>query len=334
MGKNSGIQWTDHTFNPWMGCTKVSPGCEHCYAEADRKRRGQLLWGPKAPRQRTSVAYWKEPMRWNDEAARLGIPARVFCGSLCDIAEDRDDLLEARADLMRLIEKTPMLEWLLLTKRPENFNRFFGNRWGQNWPKNVWALASVTTQKEADRLVPELMRVPAAVRGLSMEPLLEAVSLAKYLPARWLCSGCGHRTNDDIGRCKGYCQDPTGASCDAVACPGCGKRHYWTGSMANIHWAIVGGESGGGARPFMLEWAWSLVQECQAAGVAPFVKQLGAKSETANLNLWDLPDHVEAWGPSRLTGAAGAALKFADKKAGEWSEWPDELKVREFPRAR
>ncbi len=313
MGKNSGIQWTDNTFNPWMGCTKVSPGCEHCYAEADRKRRGQLLWGPKAPRQRTSAAYWKQPLAWNEEATRLGIPARVFCGSLCDICEDRDDLLEARADLMRLIEATPMLDWLLLTKRPENFNRFFGRRWGANWPKNVWAMASVTTQKEADRLVPELMKVPATVRGLSMEPLLEAVTLKHLLTER--LPVMRERREDEGG--------------DANLIPTGEFR-----TVKRIDWVIIGGESGPGARPFFLEWAWNIVIECQAERVAQFVKQLGAKPETTNLNSWDLPEHVQAWGPSRLTGAAGATLKFADKKAGDWAEWPDALKVREFPRPR
>lgn len=177
MGKESKIEWTHATFNPWIGCTKVSPGCEHCYAEAQDKRWGHKRWGPLAPRTRTSKSYWDAPLRWNAEVAKSGKQFRVFCASLADVCEDRDDLLEHRADLMRLIEKTPALTWLLLTKRPQNFTRFFGVRWGDNWPKNVWAMTTAENQKQADERVPHLLRIPGVVRGLSCEPLIGPILL-------------------------------------------------------------------------------------------------------------------------------------------------------------
>jgi protein gp37 len=242
MAKDSKIEWTHHTFNPWMGCTKVSPGCVNCYAEKDRLRRGQKLWGPNAPRQRTSAAYWKQPIAWNAAAAELGERHRVFCASLADVCEDRDDLLAPRADLMRLIEATPQLDWLLLTKRPENFVRFFGNRWSAGWPPNVWAMASVTTQAEADRNVPILLTVPAAVRGLSMEPLLERVELRpEWLELELQAFGGG----------------------GAVKC------------FPRIDWVIVGGESGPEARPMHPEWATSLRDQCAAFDVPFLFKQWG-----------------------------------------------------------
>lgn len=182
MAKESKIEWTHATFNPWIGCTKVSPGCQHCYAEAQDKRWGHQRWGPKAPRTRTSKSYWDQPLKWNAEAAASGQQFRVFCASLADVCEDRDDLLAHRADLMRLIEQTPALIWLLLTKRPENFERFFGVRWTPGgWPKNVWAMCSVVNQAEAEKKIDALAQVPAAVRGLSMEPLLGPVNIRKWL---------------------------------------------------------------------------------------------------------------------------------------------------------
>src|SRR5688500_18924379 len=118
MGKNSKIEWTNHTFNPWWGCTRVSAACKHCYAEAWAKRVGKKVWGPKAPRRFFGDAHWAGPLKWNREAEEGGIRARVFCASMADVFEARKDLQEPRAQLWKLIEKTPHLDWLLLTKRP------------------------------------------------------------------------------------------------------------------------------------------------------------------------------------------------------------------------
>jgi protein gp37 len=119
MAKDSTIEWTHHTFNPWWGCTKVSPGCKHCYAEAWAKRVGQDVWGARAPRRELSEAYWRQPLAWNAKALRTGKRTRVFCASMADVFEDRRDLDARRERLWRLINDTPRLDWLLLTKRPQ-----------------------------------------------------------------------------------------------------------------------------------------------------------------------------------------------------------------------
>jgi protein gp37 len=263
MAQNSKIEWTDHTFNPWMGCTKVSDGCKHCYAESLMDHRyGKVEWGPQGTRQRTSTANWRKPLQWNKQAGAEGKRYRVFCASLADVFEDRPELAPWRADLFDLIEQTPNLDWLLLTKRPENIMRHVEqagefllknahNRAAVQWLTwvkhgmdyalpNVWIGTSVEDQETADKRIPELMRIPARVLFLSCEPLLGPVDL-------W---GARYRNNGGL----------TGAVTS------------WPGG---VNWVIVGGESGHGARPMQIEWAQAMRRECQAAGVAFFMKQLG-----------------------------------------------------------
>src|SRR5262245_52074261 len=176
MGKDSGIEWTHHTFNPWWGCMKVSPGCEHCYAETFSIRVGKKVWGPKADRRFFGDAHWAEPLKWNAVAARAGERHRVFCASMADVFEDRRELDGHRARLWRLIAATPHLDWLLLTKRPENLARMLPwySHWenrvafepDEPWP-NVWLGTTVEDQQRADERIPHLLRSPAAVRFLS-----------------------------------------------------------------------------------------------------------------------------------------------------------------------
>jgi protein gp37 len=194
MAKDSKIEWTHHTFNPWWGCTKVSPGCKHCYAEAWAKRTGQQIWGVSAPRRELSDAYWKQPHAWNNEAGRRGVRARVFCASMADVFEDRRDLDAKRARLWPLIEATPHLDWLLLTKRPQNMRCLAP--WGERWPRNVWAGATAENQRWAEKRIPVLLDVPAAVRFVSAEPLLGPVNLGSWLQSdsagpriNWLIAG-------------------------------------------------------------------------------------------------------------------------------------------------
>lgn len=179
MAKDSKIEWTHHTFNPWWGCTKVSPGCKHCYAEAWARRTGREIWGPKAPRRQLSDAYWRQPLLWNADAERGNVRARVFCASMADVFEDRRDLDEKRERLWPLIEATPALDWLLLTKRPQNMRRMAP--WGDRWPANVWAGTTAENQRWADKRLPELLEVPAAVRFISAEPLLGPLDLRPWL---------------------------------------------------------------------------------------------------------------------------------------------------------
>lgn len=189
MGKHSRIEWTDHTFNPWWGCLKVSPACKHCYAEAWAKRVGAAVWGKDAPRRFFGDAHWAEPLRWDREAAREGVRRRVFCASMADVFEDRRDLDPWRGRLAGLIAATPNLDWLLLTKRPERAAALAP--WGAAWPRNVWLGATVETQDVAEERLPALAAVPARVRFLSCEPLLAELDLATWLKPyiHWVIAG-------------------------------------------------------------------------------------------------------------------------------------------------
>jgi len=263
-------------------------------------------WGPGAPRFRTK-GFWKDAVKWNaaheqwknqpcDPKFRPAVDAhpnpRIF-PSLCDWLDDEVPL-GWLADFLKLIHDTPNLDWLLLTKRSDRFFRrlagvmdivgeaegfpesgkysAFGD-WLVAWiqgrpPLNVWIGVSVEDQERADQRIPELLRIPAKVRFLSVEPLLGPVDLED----EWLS-------------CK-------------------------VGTNSGIHWAIVGGESGRGARPCNVGWVRSVVQQCKTAAVPCFVKQLGASVffEDTNLNLLKHP------------------------KGGDPSEWPEDLRVREFPK--
>lgn len=169
MGKNSGISWTDHTFNPWIGCTKVSEGCKFCYAEArDKRFDNGIHWGPNAPRKVTSVHNHNEPRRWDREAKKLNIRYRVFCASLADVFD-----LEApegeREKLWPLIKETDSLDWLLLTKRPENWKMMLPKDWGVGY-NNVWLGMTTEDQETFDKRLPYLQEVKAKIKWLSVEP--------------------------------------------------------------------------------------------------------------------------------------------------------------------
>ena len=190
MGKNSHIEWTHHTFNPWWGCAKVSPACAHCYAETLTNRFGGAVWGPKGQRRFFGIAHWDEPIKWNKEAQRANTRFRVFCASMSDVFEDRRDLDAERVKLWSLIEKTKNLDWLLLTKRPEAVQKLAP--WGEQWPANVWLGTSVENQQWADKRLPQLMAIPAKVRFLSCEPLLGALDLCRYTKKNgihWIIAG-------------------------------------------------------------------------------------------------------------------------------------------------
>ena len=179
MAKSTSIEWTDHTFNPWWGCTKISPGCEHCYAEAWARRVGESVWGHKEPRRFFRDSHWHQPRAWNAEAVATHQRRRVFCASMADVFEDRRDLDATRERLWKLIADTPYLDWQLLTKRPQTVHRLAP--WGKNWPTNVWLGTTVEDQARADIRLPILLRIPAKVRFLSCEPLIGRVDLSTLL---------------------------------------------------------------------------------------------------------------------------------------------------------
>lgn len=199
MAENSKIEWTDHTFNPWTGCTKVSPGCDHCYAEGWAKRSGSVQWG-NAPRRRTTEANWRLPVKWNAQAEREGRRFRVFCASLADVFDNTVPALW-RQDLMSLIVRTPHLDWLLLTKRIGNAKRMLSDASMHDGlmltandeyrpPANLWIGATIVNRDELLRDAAKLKETPAAVRFWSVEPLLEDLGeLPRDLLPDWVIVG-------------------------------------------------------------------------------------------------------------------------------------------------
>lgn len=274
MGENTKIEWAHHTFNPWIGCTKVSAACDNCYAENMMDHRyGRVRWGAGETRSRTSPANWRKPLAWDRRCAELGIRERVFCASLADVFDNevpdewRDDLFS------KLILRTPHLDWLLLTKRPAVARRYLRGmadaaaryyddlEWVRRfevapvpgeplpWPiPNVWLGTTVEHQQAAEALIPILLETPAAVRFLSCEPLLGPVDLTRVNP--------GHGMDDE----------------DALR--GCSSDDG-TPLRPALDWVIAGGESGPGARPSHPDWFRSLRDQCVAAGVPFLFKQHG-----------------------------------------------------------
>lgn len=287
------IQWTTHSFNPWWGCARVSPGCRFCYADDLAKRYGHQVWRRKGERRELSDQNWRKPLRWNRDAEAAGVPARVFCASMADVFEDHPQLPPLRERLWELIDQTPWLHWQLLTKRPQNVQAMAP--WGDNWPETVWLGTSVEDQTRADERIPVLLDIPARTRFLSCEPLLGPVDLVGKLDKY------GHRPRLTYwlnGRPAWGDEYPEPSSPAGLL-----VQDLVTGP--SISWVIVGGESGPKARPMAEEWARNLVQQCAAAGVATFVKQAGTVL-------------AKSWG-------------CADRKGGDPLEWPADLQVREFP---
>lgn len=200
MGENSLISWTHHTFNPWIGCARVSPGCANCYAARDVVDRFKLAeWG-NAPRRITSADTWKKPIKWNKEAHVTGVRARVCCASWADVFEDNPEVKETRGRLWELVAGCQSLDWLLLTKRPENVLGMVPEEWRDRFPPNVWIGTSVEDQKRADQRVPLLVKIPARVRFISAEPLLGRVSLVPWMRSlHWVIVG-GESGPDDVRR--------------------------------------------------------------------------------------------------------------------------------------
>jgi protein gp37 len=266
MGAITRIAWCDATFNPWVGCLRVSTACDRYYAAALswrygwRDGKGRDLWGPGADRKRTSSAYWRGPLRWNKLAQAEGTRRRVFCASMADVFDNKVPT-SWRVDLWSLIRSTPALDWFLLTRRPQNIRDMRPPDWGEGWP-HVWLGTTTENQEEANRRIPHLVAIPAAVRFLSVEPMLEPIDVTPWL-----------------------------------AQPSHDKR-------AAISWIIVGGESGGGARPMHPDWLRDLRDQVRAAGAKLFVKQIGS-----NHALWP--------------GVTG--------KGEDPAQWPADLRVQESP---
>lgn len=361
MSEQTKIQWCDDTHNFWRGCVKVSPGCANCYAEVSTPVRvarseGRELWGGKL---RDKAKDFNAPLRWNEKpficdicgAAHhtppyLASPSRycgvdgcqsmsvhrrrVFSLSLGDWL-DPDVPIEWLAEMLDVIRRCPNLDFLLLTKRPELWaERICGasdycwpakptantdlNSWLRKWfagtpPANIWIGATVENQEYADKRIPELLKIPAVCRFVSYEPALGAVD---FHLGRYVCRFCGWRgTKKNAGMCP---------SMGVAECPICVRTTRATLTRyPEPDWIIVGGESGPKARPFNVDWARSTVRQCREAGVACFVKQLGARP------------YVDGQGPS-LGQMVSLEAVMEDKKGGDIAEFPEDLRVREWPK--
>lgn len=210
--KNTGIEWATHTFNPWIGCTKVSPACDHCYAEKmarrvaglDAKRQGLAVvsnWGPGSARRPASEPQWREPLGWDRAAEAAGERDRVFCASMADVFEGRADQAAARNRLWGLIEKTPNLDWLLLTKRPNHVLGLVPDSWRTSIPDNVWVGVTVENQECAAKRLPHLLQIPAVVRFISAEPLLGSLDLVPWASSLdWIIMGGESGVERDLRR--------------------------------------------------------------------------------------------------------------------------------------
>lgn len=296
MGAKTDIAWTDATVNAWIGCTNISPGCDHCYAERMARRLG-VRWG--AGQERMQTKRWRDTLAALDrKAKRLGAPLRVFPNSMSD-PFDNAVPDEWRADLFAAPEQFSNLQFQFLTKRIGNVARMVPAAWlNGEWPRNAWLGITVVNQEEADRDVHKLIRLPAPVTFLSCEPLLGPIDLRKA--------------------CAQF------------------RMYEHEAILSNLNWVIVGGESGHGARPFDIDLARSMVAQCRAAGVPVFVKQLGARVTCNGMSGPDehwpvggqpLREEMNPHGQPH-----GSFRKYLiDKKGGDWNEWPLDLRVREFP---
>jgi protein gp37 len=242
MAERTAIAWTDHTYNPWIGCERISPACDLCYAAeewGEGGRHERVVWG--GPRSRTKTH--RRVLKCNKAAAKAGERRRVFCASLADVFDNHRSIEpEWRSDLWALIDRCRALDWMLLTKRPQNIAKMLPPDWGDGWP-HVWLGCTAENQTEADRRLPILLRIPAVVHFASVEPQLEAVDLRQYL-------------------------------------------------AAGLDWGIVGGESGQSCRPFTVDWARELRDQCRAAGAAFFMKQLGGHPNKRD-KLADMPADLQ-----------------------------------------
>lgn len=267
MGKSS-IEWTDETWNPVTGCEKVSPGCKHCYAETFAERfRGVVMPSGRLhafhdgfdPTLRPDRI--KQPLSWKK-------PRRVFVNSMSDLFGEfvPDEYL---AEIFNVMRMTPQHTYQILTKRAERLESLTRGMPWLSEARHMWLGVSVEDKKYGKPRINHLRRATAAIRFLSIEPLLE-----------------------DIGEL----------------------------GLTHIDWVIVGGESGHGARAFDLTWARDVVAQCYRAGVACFVKQLGANP-------------FDSCGPT-VDGVRITEVSLVDRKGGDMSEWPERLRVRQFPKAR
>lgn len=301
MGTKSSIEWTDATWNPWQGCTKVSEACRNCYMFPGMRRYGR----DPAVVVRSSPATFRLPIkrtRAGDFAIRPG--SKVFTCSWSDWFHESADAW--RADAWEIVHQRPDLTFQIVTKRPERILEHLPHDWGDEGYPHVWLIVTAENQEEFDRRIPHLLKIPAAIRGVSIEPLLGPIHRGPH------CGDCGAHM-DIAGRCL------------------CVNKGREGGRL--IDWIILGGESGPESRFFDLDHARAIAAECLAAGVACFQKQLGRRPVSGTAKEWPKGTTLREPGdPEGHPTLYEARLK--DPKGGDWSEWPADLRLRQFPKVR
>lgn len=375
---DSAIEWTDATWNPVTGCTRASAGCDHCYAVTMTHRleaMGQEKYSGLTVLNGKGDRHFNGQVRTHDDALTIPLrwkkPRRVFVNSMSDLFH-KDVPFEFVDKVFAVMALCPKHTFQILTKRPERMEEYLSsgderrsnvcdamNRieellhgtmecakhdYGEPspWPlPGVWLGTSIENQKAADERIPHLLKCPAAVRFLSMEPLIGVVDLSRWLPCDRFyltrCEYCGWTGSSEL--CG------TNIAGDDVQCAECGRSICGT-TVPGVDWVIVGGESGPGARPCDVDWIRSIVQQCKSAGVACFVKQLGANIRDRN-DVGFMGDPDDAWGhdgcdmlmqvehnPDGVREeyqGAPVRVHLRDKKGGDPSEWPLDLRVREMP---
>lgn len=306
MAADTNISWASDTVNFWWGCDEVSPACDFCYArELDKRYKfgGETHWGSRATRWQRVEAAQKELLRNNRRAAKKGVRRRQFINSMSDFFEDREDLDDPRLMALETFRQCRNLDLLLLTKRPQRvfpiLQRVFDLALShvmlelsdmlKAWlfggaPENIWLGTTAENQQWADIRTPHLLRTPAVIHWVSYEPALGPIDFSQWL-------GIEHDRDGSWRYKSDLPKEP------------------------QLDWIICGGESSQGgaeARPFDLEWARDTIRQCRAAGIAPFVKQLGA-------NPIDMLDGYES-------------VRLRDRSGADPSEWPEDLRFQEFPK--
>jgi protein gp37 len=332
MANKTSIEWTDYNWNFLRGCSRVSEGCRNCYAEGIAARfSGPGMAYEGLAKMVNHDARWTGEISFHEDiliqALRWKQPRRVFVNSMSDLFHDKvsDEILNKAFAVMAL---TPQHTYQILTKRPERMREYLSgsnlvggtegrrwrvdqaicefdnfhsvNGWAPDWPlRNVWLGVSVEDQKTADERIPWLLQTPAAVRWISAEPLLGPIDIIQSFPAL----GCSNYFDKD---------EETGE----ILADGAG--------LADINWIVVGGESGHGARPLHTSWLHSLIRQFRGADIPIFVKQLGSNYQD--------PENGIAGCQTVVAEEYGSLhLRLKSRKGGDINEWPEHLRIREFP---
>ncbi len=321
MGANTSIEWTDATWNPWLGCVEYHEGCKNCYARELVERFGKAKWGREGPRALTSPATWAIPKKLQRQAEKTGKTVLCFTASLSDFFENYsgkfvnhsgdpipESIEELRAKAFALIDQCPGVVFQLLTKRAAH--------WADCWPyankalrvrrklSNAWVGVSASTQSSYDDIQNSFDRISEFAAGafLSLEPLLGPID---FLKPEWWCWRCHLHVPVDrrtaLARCH-LCADPVLARAP----------------IRDVGWVIVGGESGRSARPNNVRWTREIISQCRELGIPVFHKQLGSNAICGG-------DHAEKTGPVQR-------LQLRSSKGGDASEWDADLRVQEFPK--